>query len=79
MDIPRYGTVMEDEFHSAVTESASKISIHSMGLIKQMLIEGDMPGLLAILAGLTLARNKVWFYNETIIAQRTKSRPFTDR
>ena len=44
-----------------------------------MLVDGDMPGLLATLAGLAFARNKVWFYNETIIAARTKARPFTDR
>ena len=37
-----------------------------------------MPGLLAIVGGLALARNKIWFYNEIIIAQRTKLRPFSD-
>ena len=79
MDIPRYGTIAEDELHSCITESVSKIIIHSTALIKIMLVEGDMPGLLAILGGLALVRNKVWFYNETIIAARTKVRPFTDR
>ena len=78
LDIPRYGTTGEDELHSSVTESVSKIVIHSTGLIKTMLVEGDMPGLLAILGGLAFARNKIWFYNETIIAARTKVRPFTD-
>ena len=79
LDIARYGTIAEDEFHSSITESVSKIVIHSTALIKGMLVEGDMPGLLAILGGLALARNKIWFYNETIIAARTKQRPFTDR
>ena len=65
LDIPRYGTNDEDELHSSVTESVSKIVIHCTGLIKTMLVEGDMPGLLAILGGLVFARNKIWFYNET--------------
>ena len=75
----RYGTMAEDEFHSSVSESVSKIVVHSTALIKSMLVDGDMPGLLAILGGLAFARNKIWFYNETIIAARTKVRPFTDR
>ena len=79
LDLARYGTIAEDELHSSVAESVSKIVIHSTGLIKTMLVDGDMPGLLAILAGLSFARNKVWFFNETIIAARTKIRPFTDR
>ena len=78
-DIPRYGTIAEDELHSSVTESVSKVVIHSTDLIKSMLVEGDMPGLLAILSGLAFARNKIWFYNEVIIAARTKVRPFTER
>ena len=69
----------EEEFHSSVSESVSKIVVHSTALIKSMLVDGDMPGLLAILGGLAFARNKIWFYNETIIAARTKVRPFTDR
>ena len=77
--MPRYGTVAEDELHSSVTESVSKVVIHSTELIKSMLVEGDMPGLLAILSGLAFARNKIWFYNEIIIAARTKVRPYTDR
>ena len=79
LDIGRYGTIAEDELHSSIVESASKIIIHSTALIKTMLVEGDMPGLLAILGGLSFARNKIWFFNETIIAARTKVRPFTDR
>ena len=79
LDIARYGTIAEDELHSSIVESSSKIIIHSTALIKTMLVEGDMPGLLAILGGLSFARNKVWFFNETIIAARTKVRPFTDR
>ena len=79
LDIARYGTIAEDELHSSVAESVSKIVVHSTGLIRAMLVDGDMPGLLATLAGLAFARNKIWFYNETIIAARTKSRPFTDR
>ena len=75
----RYGTMAEEEFHSSVSESVSKIVVHSTALIKSMLVDGDMPGLLAILGGLAFARNKIWFYNETIIAARTKVRPFTDR
>ncbi len=46
-------------------------------MIKDLLTRGDMFNLLRILGGLCLVRNKLWFFNETIIVDgRTK--PFSE-
>lgn len=72
------GTPDEEEFFCSVNESASKLVAHSSGLVKEMLADGSTPGLLAVLAGLSLVRNKIWFYNELIVGSRGKARPFSD-
>ena len=47
------------DFFGAVSESCAKIAVHSKNMVKKMLVNGDIQGLLAILGGLALARNKV--------------------
>ena len=38
-------------------------------MIKDLLARGDMFNLLRILGGLCLVRNKLWFYNESIVVE----------
>ena len=54
----------EEDFYSAVSESASKLIIHYGGLTKKILAAGDMQTTLGVYAGLALMRNKLWHYNE---------------
>ncbi len=56
----------EEDLYSAVSESTSKLCIHYMGLIKKLLAVGDVQTLLKVFAGLSLMRNKLWQYNETL-------------
>ena len=74
----RHATPMEEEFFSAVSESSTKICAHSIAMVKKLLVNGDMAGLLTVLGSLALARNKIWFYNETIIIHPKCVHPFTD-
>ena len=46
-------------------------------MIKDLLSRGDMFNLLRILGGLCLVRNKIWFYNETVVVDG-RSKPFAD-
>ena len=56
--------VNEEDFYSAVSESASKLILHYGGLTKRVLAAGDMQTTLRVYAGLALIRNKLWHYNE---------------
>ena len=56
--------VNEEDFYSAVSESASKLILHFGGLTKKVLAAGDMQTTLRVYAGLALIRNKLWHYNE---------------
>ena len=56
--------VNEEDFYSAVSESASKLILHYGGLTKKVLAAGDMQTTLRVYAGLALIRNKLWHYNE---------------
>ena len=56
--------VNEEDFYSAVSESASKLILHYGGLTKKVLAAGDMQTTLRVYAGLALVRNKLWHYNE---------------
>ena len=57
----------EEDLYSAVSESTSKLCIHYMALIKKILPLGDVNSLLRVFSGLSLVRNKLWQYNETLI------------
>ena len=46
-------------------------------MIKDLLGRGDMFNLLRILGGLCLVRNKLWFFNETIMVDG-RTRPFAE-
>ena len=56
--------VNEEDFYSAVSESASKLILHYGALTKKVLAAGDMQTTLRVYAGLALIRNKLWHYNE---------------
>lgn len=56
----------DEEFFSAVSESTSKISLHSMKLFKELFKKGDVYALLKLIGGLALVRNKLWHYNEYV-------------
>jgi hypothetical protein len=45
-------------------------------MIKDLLSRGDMFNLLRILGGLGLVRNKLWFYNETLVVDG-RQKPFS--
>ena len=74
----RHAIAEEEDFFSAVSESASKISVHCSAMVKKMLVDGNTGGLLATVGGLALARNKIWFYNELIIIHPKCQFPFND-
>ena len=56
--------VNEEDFYSAVSESASKLILHYGALAKKVLAAGDMQTTLRVYTGLALIRNKLWHYNE---------------
>ena len=56
----------DEDFHSTVSESASKVVVHSRKMAKILLRDGQVYGVYKIIGGLALVRNKLWHYNEYI-------------
>lgn len=67
-----------EEFHSAVSESITKLTLHNSVFLKDLLSRGEMASLFPVVSGLALMRNKVWQYNATLIVEG-RARPFDEQ
>ncbi len=56
--------VNEEEFYSAVSESTSKVYLHSVKLSKELLAAGDMQSLLKLVENIRLFPFLVDFFNK---------------
>eukprot|EP00095_Tigriopus_kingsejongensis_P008675 maker-scaffold72_size415059-snap-gene-2.24 protein:Tk08675 transcript:maker-scaffold72_size415059-snap-gene-2.24-mRNA-1 annotation:"hypothetical protein L798_07241" len=59
--------LIDDLYYSTISESASKVFIHSYGMIKKLLANGDGFSLLRVYGALALVRNKLWYYNMRLV------------
>ena len=56
-----------EDFVDTIKESSVRLMAHNTDFVKRLLSKGEMASLFSVLSGLSLMRNRFWYFNEDII------------